>query len=81
MVQQLCASTQSKWQSKVMPKLSMVKLSTNKTGAPTLNDILQKLNIAKYLAIIDTSSGYHNLKLNERSSYLLTFACQFGRYR
>ena len=24
---------------------------------------------------------YHNLKLDEKSSYLTTFACQFGRYR
>ena len=27
------------------------------------------------------SSGYHNLKLDEKSSYLMTFACHFGRYR
>ena len=27
------------------------------------------------------SSGYHNLNLYEKSSYLTTFACQFGRYR
>ena len=30
---------------------------------------------------MDVSSGYHNLKLDERSSYLTTFACQFGRYK
>ena len=27
------------------------------------------------------SSGYHNLQLDEKSSYLITFACQCGRYR
>ena len=27
------------------------------------------------------NSGYHNLKLDERSSYLTMFAFQFGRYR
>ena len=27
------------------------------------------------------SSGYHNLKLQVKSSYLTTFACQFGRFR
>ena len=48
---------------------------------PTLNDILPKLNDAKYLSLIDVSSGYHNLKLDERSSYLMMFTCQFGRYR
>ena len=69
MVQQLCASAQSKWESKVMPRPSMAKSSTNKTGTrgPTLNDILPELNNAKYLSLIDVSSGYHNLKLDERS--------------
>ena len=33
------------------------------------------------MAIIDASCGYHNLKLDEKSSYLMTFACPFGRYR
>ena len=48
---------------------------------PTLNDILPKLNNVKYMSMIDTSSGYHNSKLDERSSYLTTFACPFGRYQ
>ena len=48
---------------------------------PTLNDSLPKLNNAQFLSLIDAGSGYHKLKLNERSSYLKTFACQFGRYR
>ena len=48
---------------------------------PTINDILPKLNNTKYLSLIDVSSGYHNLKLDERLSYLIMFACQFGRYR
>ena len=48
---------------------------------PTLNDILPKLNNAKYLSLIYVSSGYYNLKLDEKSSCLTTFAYQFGRYR
>ena len=49
---------------------------------PTLNDpIFPKLNNARYFSLIDASSGYHNLKLDEISSYLTTFACQFGRCR
>ena len=44
---------------------------------PTLNDILPKLNNAKYLSLIDVTSGYHTLKLKGKSSYLTTFACQF----
>ena len=30
---------------------------------------------------MDVSSRYHNLRLNEKSSYLPIFACQFGRYK
>ena len=38
---------------------------------PTLNDILPKLNNVQYMSIIDGSSGYHNLKIDKKSSYLL----------
>ena len=33
------------------------------------------------MTITDASSGYHNLKLDKISSYLITFTCQFGKYR
>ena len=33
------------------------------------------------MSIIDVSSGYHNIKLDNQSSYLTMFACPFGRYR
>ena len=46
-----------------------------------LSDILPKLNDIRYFSLIDASSGYYNLKLDDKSSYLTTFACQFGRYR
>ena len=48
---------------------------------PTLNDIFLKLNNVKYLSLIDARPGYHNLKLDESSTYLTTFVCQFGRER
>ena len=47
---------------------------------PTLDNILLKLNNVQYMSIIDMSSGYHNLKLDEKSSYLTTFMCPFGQY-
>ena len=34
----------------------------------TLIDILSKLNNAKYLSLLDLSSGYHNLKIDEKTS-------------
>ena len=48
---------------------------------PTLNDILLKLNSMRYLSLIDGSPWYHNFRLDEKSSYLMTFACQFQKYR
>ena len=35
---------------------------------PTLNDILPKLNKVQYLSLMDASSGYHNLWLDEKPS-------------
>ena len=48
---------------------------------PLLNDTFPKCNNVKYLSLIDLSYGYQNLKLDNRSSYLTIFACQFGRFR
>ena len=48
---------------------------------PTLNNILPRLNNVKYLSIIDASSGHHNLKLDEKSLYLTTFAWPFDMYQ
>ena len=41
---------------------------------PTLNNILPRLNNVKCMSIIDASSWYCNLKLDEKSSYLTTLA-------
>ena len=48
---------------------------------PMLNDILPKLYYVQYMSIIDASSGYHNLQLYTKSSYLTTFVCPCGRYQ
>ena len=48
---------------------------------PKLNDILPKLSHVKYLMLIDASFGYHKLRIDEKSSYLTTFSCPFGRYQ
>ena len=50
------------------------------TSSPLLNDILPRLNNVRYMSIIDTSSGYHDLKLDEKLLYLTSFACPFGRW-
>ena len=47
---------------------------------PTLEDALVKLTSAKYFSKLDASSGYWQLKLDDKSSYLTTFNTPFGRY-
>ena len=47
---------------------------------PMLDDILLRLAGIKYLMLIDASSGFHKLKLNEKSLYVMKFSCPFGRY-
>ena len=44
-----------------------------------LNGILPILVGVKYLTLIEASSGYYNLKLVDKSSYLTTFLCPFDR--
>ena len=47
----------------------------------TLSDILPRLAAGKYLKLINTSSRYHNLRLDEQLSYVTTSSYPFGRYR
>ena len=47
---------------------------------PILEDALAKLTSAKYFSKLDASSGYWQLKLDDKSSYLTTFNTPFGRY-
>ena len=48
---------------------------------PTFEDILPKLNNAKFFSILDARSGYWNIKLDDESSYYTTFNTPYGRYR
>ena len=78
------------WCSSFILHLPMAKLGSARLNpalirpvhrGPTLNNIFPKLNNVKCLSLIDVSSWYHTLKLDDRSSNLTTFMCQFGRYR
>jgi len=48
---------------------------------PTLDDVLPKLNRAKYFSIVNSRSGYWNIKLDHASSLYTTFNSPHGRYR
>lgn len=48
---------------------------------PTLEDLTLLLSGAKYFSVLDATSDYWQIKLDERSSLLTTFNMLFGRYR
>ena len=48
---------------------------------PILDEILPNLANAKVFSVLDAKDGFHQVKLDESSSYLTTFWMPFGRYR
>ncbi len=48
---------------------------------PTVEKITCRLSKAKYFTVLDASSGFWQLKLDEESSCLCTFNTPFGCYR
>ena len=50
-------------------------------SAKLVDNILHRLNGAKYFTIVDSTSSFFNHKLDEESSKLITFGTPFGRYR
>ena len=78
-VQQLCVGPQGKWQRRTMyrlARLNKVLIRPIHRGL-MLNNILSRPVGVKYLKLIDVSSGYHNLKLDDKSSYLTSFVSIF----
>ena len=50
-------------------------------SAKLVDDILHRLNGAKYFTVVDSTSLFFNHKLDEESSKLTIFGTPFGRYR
>ena len=50
-------------------------------SAKLVDDILHRLNGAKWFTVVDSTSSFFNHKLDEESSKLTTFGTPFGRYR
>ena len=48
---------------------------------PTLQDLTLLLSGAKYFSVLDATSGYWQIKLDDESSMLATFKTPFRRYR
>ena len=47
---------------------------------PTLEETLPTLSKAKLFTVIDAKDGFHQVKLDDTSSYLTTVWIPFGRY-
>ena len=47
----------------------------------TFDEVLSELSEAAYFSVLDATSGYWSLKLEDKSSYLTTYHTPFGRYR
>lgn len=48
---------------------------------PTAEQLFAKMKGASVFSVIDASSGFWQIPLSERSSYLTTFSTPFGRFR
>jgi hypothetical protein len=48
---------------------------------PTLEDALAKIPGAKYFSKLDAKSGYWQMTLSTKASFMTTFNSPFGRYR
>lgn len=48
---------------------------------PTLEELLPTLSKARIFTVLDAKDGFHQVKLDDASSYLTTFWTPFGRYR
>ena len=48
---------------------------------PLLEDVASRLHKAKIFSVFDTKTGFLQIKLDEKSSFLTTFNTPFGRYK
>ncbi len=48
---------------------------------PTVEEVTTRLAGAKKFTVCDAKDGFHQIQLDEESSYLTTFNTPFGRYR
>ena len=48
---------------------------------PTVDELLPKLNSAKFFSCVDVYKGFTNIELDESSSFLTTMHTPIGRYR
>ena len=56
-------------------------LKRPKYQMPTLDEVLPELSKAKVFTVLDAKDGFHQIKLDEESSYLTIFWTPFRRYR
>ena len=65
----------------ICPKDLNKAIKRNHYPLPTIEEILPGVAKAKVFSVLDAKDGFHEVELDEESSYLTTFWTPFGRYR
>ena len=65
----------------ICPKDLNKALKRNHYPLPTIEEILPGLAKANVFSVLDAKDGFHQVELDEESSYLTTFWTPFGHYR
>ena len=63
------------------PRDLNIAICRPKYQMPILDEILPALANARLFSVLDAKDGFHQVKLDEESSYLTTFWSPYGRYR
>ncbi|XP_061195310.1 uncharacterized protein K02A2.6-like [Saccostrea echinata] len=63
------------------PKPLNEALMRNHYPTPTIEDILPELHQARIFSIVDAKDGFWHVEFDSDSSYLITFATPWGKYR
>ena len=48
---------------------------------PTFDELSSDIAGCKVFSVLDTNKAFHQVKLSEKSSYMMTIISPFGRYR
>lgn len=56
-------------------------ISRERHITPTIDDVANDLNGAKFFSKIDLTAGYHQLELHPDSRYITTFSTHIGMFR
>lgn len=77
----LPGSDKKRWRLVIDYRQINKRLIADKFPLPRIDDILDQLGRAKYFSCLDLMSGFHQIKLEEKSKDLTAFSTNNGSYR